>query len=70
MMAAMDMTIIAQISGYVISGLVALVVASMQHSKTTALLEFRLQKLEEAVKVHNDLVTRMTAVETQIKLIK
>lgn len=66
----MDMTIIAQIFGYVISGLVALVVASMQHNKTTALIEYRLKELEAKVDKHNNLVERMTAVETQIKLIK
>ena len=66
----MDMNLLAQISGYVISGLVALVVASMQHSKTTALIEYRLKELEEKVDKHNNLVERMTAVETQIKLIK
>ena len=64
------MTIIAQIFGYVISGLVALVVASMQHNKTTALIEYRLKELEAKVDKHNNLVERMTAVETQIKLIK
>lgn len=67
---ALDMTIIAQIFGYVISGLVALVVASMQHNKTTALIEYRLKELEAKVDKHNNLVERMTAVETQIKLIK
>ena len=66
----MDMSIVAQISGYVISGLVALVVASMQHNKTTALIEYRLKELEEKVDKHYNLVERMTAVETQIKLIK
>ncbi len=59
-----------QLAGYVVSGVVALLVAGKQHSKTTALIEYRLQKLEEAVNKHNNLVERMTAVETQIKLIK
>ena len=58
-----------QLMGYVISGVVALFVATKQHNKTTALIEYRLQKLEEAVNKHNDLVTRMTAVETRLKLI-
>lgn len=59
-----------QLAGYVVSGVVALLVASKQHSKAMVLLEYRLQKLEEAVNKHNNLVERMTAVETQIKLIK
>lgn len=58
-----------QLAGYVVSGVVALLVAGRQHSKTTALIEYRLQKLEESVNKHNDLVTRMTAVETKLKLI-
>ena len=58
-----------QLAGYVVSGVVALLVAGRQHNKTTALLEYRLQKLEESVNKHNDLVTRMTAVETKLKLI-
>ena len=59
-----------QLAGYIVRGLVALLVAGRQHSKTSALIEYRLQKLEEAVNKHNNLVERMTAVETQIKLIK
>lgn len=59
-----------QLAGYIVSGVVALLVAGRQHSKTTALIEYRLQKLEESVNKHNNLVERMTAVETQIKLIK
>ena len=62
--------IIVQLMGYVISGIVALLVATRQHNKTTALIEYRLQKLEESVKVHNNLAERMASVETQIKLIK
>lgn len=58
-----------QLAGYIVSGVVALLVAGRQHSKTTALIEYRLQKLEESVNKHNDLVTRMTAVETKLKLI-
>ena len=70
MMAAMNYEWLVQLSGYIISGLVALIVATRQHDKTTALIEYRLQQLEEKVDKHNNLVERMTAVETQIKLIK
>lgn len=69
-MDAETMAVMVQLMGYVISGVVALLVATRQHNKTTALIEYRLQKLEEAVNKHNNLVERMTAVETQIKLIK
>ena len=68
-MDAETMAMLVQLAGYVISGVVALLVATRQHNKTTALIEYRLQKLEESVNKHNDLVTRMTAVETRLKLI-
>lgn len=66
----MDWDLLIQLSGYVISGLVALFVATKQHDKTTALIEYRLKELEEKVDKHNNLVERMTAVETQLKLTK
>lgn len=65
----MDMTMVAQIVGYVISGVVALLVAGFQHNKTIALIEYRLKELEKKQDAHNDLITRMTAVETKLKII-
>lgn len=65
----MNWDLLIQLSGYVISGLVALYVASKQYDKTTALIEYRLKELEDKVGKHNNLVERMTSVETQIKLI-
>jgi len=35
--------------------------------KSTALIAYRLEQLEEKVKLHNNLVERMTAVEEKIK---
>lgn len=67
-MANINWELVVQLIGYLISGLVALFVASRQHSKTAALMEYRLQKLEEAVNKHNNLVERMTAVETKINM--
>ena len=57
---------IVQLLGYIISGVVALVVASIQHSKTSALMEYRLEQLEKKVDGHNNLAERMYAVETKL----
>ena len=67
----MDGTLITAIStiiGAVISGIVALVVAGKQHDKTIALIEYRLKELEKKQDAHNDLITRMIAVETKINM--
>lgn len=65
----MNMEFFVQLSGYVISGVVALIVASLQHNKTTALLEYRLQQLEEKMDKHNNFMERLATVETKIKLL-
>jgi len=62
----MNYELLIQLAGYVISGLVALYVAGKQHSKTTALLDFRLQELEKKVDKHNNLVERMYGVEAKL----
>lgn len=64
----MNWDLLIQLSGYVISGLVALYVATKQHDKTTALIEYRLKELEDKVDKHNNLVERMTAVETRLTM--
>jgi uncharacterized protein involved in exopolysaccharide biosynthesis len=67
----MEMAIITALStiiGAVISGAVSLVVAGKQHDKTIALIEYRLKELEKKQDVHNNLITRMTAVETKINM--
>lgn len=54
--------------GAIISGIVALVVSSMQHDKTIALVEYRLGELEKKQDKHNDLIERMTLAEEKIKV--
>lgn len=54
--------------GAIISGIVALLVAGRQHSKTIALVEYRLNQLELKVDKHNNLVERMTLAEEKIKV--
>lgn len=55
-----------QLLGYIISGMVALVVAHTQNSKTTALLEYRLKQLEDKMNKHNNFIERLTKVETKL----
>lgn len=59
-------TAIATVIGAVISGAVALIVSEWQHSKTIALIEYRLGELEKKVDKHNNLQDRMVAVETRL----
>ena len=65
-----DYSWLVQLAGYVISGLVALYVASKQHSKTTALLEYRLEQLEKKMDKHNQGIARLTILETKVDLLK
>lgn len=62
----MPTEMIATIIGSVISGLVALAVAGIQNSKTTALIEYRLKELEDKVDKHNNVVERLYAVEAKV----
>lgn len=60
----------AALLGTIFSGLVSLLVASVQHSKSMALMEYRLKELEAKVDKHNNLVERMYIVETKLKLVQ
>lgn len=62
-------TAIATVIGSVISGLVAIYVCTVQNDKTMALVIYRLEQLEHKVEAHNNLVERMTAVETELDII-
>lgn len=59
---------IGTVIGSIVSGAVALIVASWQHSKTIAVVEYRLNELEKKVDKHNNLVERMTLAEEKIKV--
>lgn len=59
-------TAIGTIVGAMISGVVSLIVSSHQHSKSMALIEYRLSELERKVDKHNNLVERMYAVEAKL----
>ena len=58
-----------QLAGYVISGLVAVLVANSQNNKTWALMKYRLEQLETKVDKHNNLVERMYKVEAELEAI-
>lgn len=63
-------TAISTVVGAIISGVVALIVSGRQHSKTIALIEYRLGQLETKVDKHNNLVERMYEAEKDIELLE
>ena len=60
-------TAVATVIGSLISGLVALVVASIQHNKTSALMAYRLDQLEKKMDKHNQVIERVTILERDNK---
>lgn len=64
----MNAELLVQLAGYVVSGLVALIVASWQNSKTTALIEYRLDQLEKKVDKHNNFMERLALVEAKLNI--
>lgn len=64
----MNQELVVQLLGYIISGVVALIVASFQHSKTSALIEYRLAQLEKKMDKHNNFMERLGIVETKLNL--
>lgn len=63
-------TAIATVIGSVISGIVAILVSTIQNNKTMALVTYRLEQLEQKVNDHNNLVERMAAVETELSVLE
>lgn len=59
-----------QLIGYVLSGAVALLVASKQHNKTAALMEYRLEQLEKKMDKHNNFIERLTMLEVRLGMKK
>lgn len=64
-----NIEMIIQLAGYVISGVVALIVASKQHNKSVALVEYRLKELEDKVDKHNNVIERLYVAEGKIDLL-
>ena len=65
-MTAETLSFLQSIVPALISGVVALLVASAQNNKAMAVIEYRLKKLEEKVDKHNNLVERMYKVEAEL----
>lgn len=61
----MSETIVAALSALG-SGLLSLFGVYLANRKSSALISYRLEQLEHKVDAHNDLVTRMTAVESRL----
>ena len=57
------------IIGAVISANVALAVADKQHDKTMALVEYRMQELEQKVDKHNNVIERLYVVESKVDML-
>lgn len=53
----------------IISGLVALFVAGVQHSKTAALFNYRLDQVEKKMDIHNQVQNRTSILERDVKTI-
>jgi len=66
MMTPAVLTTIGTIIGALISGAVSLLVASWQHNKSIAVIEYRLEELEKKVDKHNNVVERLYKVEAQV----
>ena len=64
----MNQELMVQLLGYIIRGVVALVVASVQHSKVSALIQYRLEQLEKKVDKHNNVVERLTILEAKMNM--
>lgn len=59
--------IITTIFPAVISGIVSLVICLITQNKTQALIEYRLDKVEEKMDKHNNLVERVYKLEQKIE---
>lgn len=54
------------IIGVIVSGVVSLVICLITQNKTQALIEYRLDKVEEKMDKHNNLVERMYKLEQRV----
>lgn len=54
------------IIGVIVSGIVSLVICLITQNKTQALIEYRLDKVEEKMDKHNNLVERLYKLEQRV----
>ena len=65
----MSETIVAALSALG-TGVLSLIGVYLANRKSSALIAYRLEQLEKKVAAHNDLVTRMTAVESRLDAVE
>lgn len=58
-------TAVATVASSIITGIVAIIVCTVQNNKNLALVSYRLEQLEKKVDAHNNLVERITVLETE-----
>ena len=65
----MEAIIVALISG-LLTGIPTLVATILSNKKSTALMEYKIDKLDEKVHAHNNLIDRMYKVENRVTLLE
>lgn len=65
----MEAIVVALISG-LLTGIPTLVANVMSNRKSTALMEYKIDKLDEKVHAHNNLIDRMYKVENRVTLLE
>ena len=65
----MEIIIVAVISG-VLGGIPSVIATIMSNNKSTALMEYKIDQLDEKVHKHNNLIDRMYKVEQDVAILK
>lgn len=63
-------TMWATIGAALISATAAIIVSAIQHRKSTALIEYKVEELKKEVEKHNNLVERTFELEKNVEVIK
>lgn len=63
-------TVIATIGAALVSAAAAIIVGAIQHRKSEALMEYKLDGLTKQVEKHNNLIERTYEIEKDVEVIK
>lgn len=63
-------TVIATIGAALVSAAAAIIVGAIQHRKSEALMEYKLDGLTKQVEKHNNLIERTYEIEKDVEIIK
>ena len=63
-------TAVATVASSIITGIVAIIVCTVQNNKNLALVSYRLEQLEKKVDAHNQLSERLTVLEAKVKMLE